>query len=379
MLKVLIQTSAQIGRNKGLRLKSVYLLNLWLLFCHLGQVVSASSWIQFNKATRTLIAVPIQSHFKSQTSISYQIQAINSAGKKAYSKFTASLKDTPYTSDCKMSMDFRYMYQTENLVDLDLILIFINKVSEFYSDNRNSIKILDFTTRSYNYYRIVWSNCSFEFQTRQEALFGLSQADKSKIDAIFQRVISLQTNEVLQEFKNYMSAYFQILKLSVNYDCIEEPPFPPNGTKEYTFYATSCELFNRSIPYDTFYDKRDGFTDKLTLTLLSKDGNLLSSNEWLNLDKYQNIYGVVTENTKRKSPLQGYMYVLNAKDSSGRTANVTVIVKVNSPTKWFDVYFSTGFYSNLEIRMNTGDMLYLLSKKLSEYINPSKVHHRRRI
>ena len=128
------------GRNKELRFNTAYLLNLWLLFCHLGQVVSASSWIQFIKATRTLIAVPIQSHFKSQTSISYQIEAINSAGKKAYSKFTASLKDTPYTSDCKMSMDFRYMYQTENLVDLDLILIFINKVSEFYSDSRNSIK-----------------------------------------------------------------------------------------------------------------------------------------------------------------------------------------------------------------------------------------------
>ena len=348
-----------------------------VILCHLGQVVSASSWIQFNKATRTLIAVPIHSHFKSETSVSYQIQATNSAGRKAYSKFTARLKDTPYTSDCKMTMDFRYMYQTEDLVNLDLILIFINKISEYYGDNTNSIKILDFTTISYNYYRIVWSNCSFEFQTKQEALFGLSQADKSKIDAIFQMVISLQTNEVLREFRNYMSPYFQILKLSVNYDCIEEPPFPPNGTKEYIFYATSCELFNRSIPYDTFYDKRDGFIDKLTLTLLSKDP--LPSNEWLNLDKYQNIYGVVTEDIKRKSPLQGYMYALIARDSSGRTANVTVIVKVNSPTKWFDVYFSTGFYSNLGSQINTGDMLYLFSKKLSKYINPSKVHHHRRI
>ena len=347
------------------------------ILCYLGQVVPTSSWIQFNKATRTLVAVPIQSHFKSETSVSYQIQATNSAGKKAYSKFTANLKDTPYTSDCKMSMDFKYMYQTENLINLDLILIFINKISEFYGDNTNSIKILDFTTISYNYYRIVWSNCSFEFQTKQEALFGLSQADKSKIDAIFQMVISLQTNEVLQEFRNYISAYFQILNISVNYDCIEEPPFLPIGTKEYTFYATSCELFNRSIPYDTFYDKRDGFTNKLTLTLLSKDGNPLPSNEWLNLDKYQNIYGVVTEDIKRKSPLQGYMYVLNARDTSERTANVTVIVKVNSPTKWFDVYFSTGFYSNLGSQMNTGDMLYLFSKKLSEYISPLKVHHQR--
>ena len=70
-------------------------------------------------------------------------------------------------------------------------------------------------------------------------------------------------------------------------------------------------------------------------------------------------------------PTAGYQYYIQARDSSGRTANISYIVKVASPIKFFDVYFRLGFQSNYGESVPTSTLLYTLVEKLSKYMDPN--------
>jgi len=68
--------------------------------------------------------------------------------------------------------------------------------------------------------------------------------------------------------------------------------------------------------------------------------------------------------------------LLLATDSSGRTANISYVVKVASPLKFFDAYFRVGFTNFFGDFTPNSKMLYVFVEKLSKYINPNdKVRH----
>ena len=238
---------------------------------------------------------------------SYQIRATNSRQKSSLVSFQASVQNEPYTSDCAMTLNFQYKYITENIADLDIIRTFIALISEYYGDStQNKVKILNFVKFNDNSYNISWSNCSFAFETREQAKMGLTEDNRLQINAIFLKVVKQQTtSEIQPSFISAMSSYFVIKGLSVTYDCIEEPPIPK--TDAYRVFPKFCQLFNESVPRTAFYDKRDGDTRNLKLKLLDEREKEVTIDSWVQLDERQNIFGVVTEKVKDNAP-QGLQF-----------------------------------------------------------------------
>lgn len=333
-----------------------------------GNAVSRSSWFQLNTVTMQLYAVAIKSAMQVQSSYSYKIQATNSGKKSNTIDLTAVIRDEPFTSDCKITMQFAYKYETSTLVDLDIIRKFISMVTEYYQDKTTMVKVLSFTGLGNGSYRIVWSNCSFKFETKQQASYGLTEADRSALTYIYSQMVS-RSNQIVSKFQTFMSSYFQITSIQPSYDCIEEPPIPLK--KSLKVYGRFCELFIDNISPNLFEDKQDGNTRNLKLTLTNLNGRALPINNWVQIDSQQNVYGVVTETVKSNAVSSEYNYLIVATDSSGRSANVTYTIVVASARRHYDVYFQTGFTSRFGYLDSTAFMLYNIVEKLSKYIDPT--------
>ncbi|XP_065654318.1 uncharacterized protein LOC105844463 isoform X3 [Hydra vulgaris] len=326
--------------------------------------VSTSSWIQINSATQELFAISILSLFKFQSSYQYFIQATNSANLTALSGFNFTMNNYPFTSDCKISVTFNYKFVVEELAELDVLRLFIEKTSSYYGDSKvNNIKIIQFQKVSSSY-QVVWSNCSFSFSSQLEATRGLTEAYRSQISFIFSKVV-LVTGKINPNYFSFMSEYFEILEVSGNYDCIEEPPIP-NGN--YIEHAEFCSLFYKRIDSMTFYDKRDGNTRFLQLGLTFQNGNKVSPDHWIQMNDDQYVYGVLTPQVIQRAT--EYQYLIVATDSSGRTANVSYKILTSTKDIPFDPFFRTGF-DVLKDDMSTAFLLFTFVRNLSLYLNSS--------
>ncbi|XP_066916995.1 uncharacterized protein [Clytia hemisphaerica] len=349
-------------------------LGLALLDQH-GMYVSSSSWFQLNAATMQLYAVAIQSYAQQQSTYTYQIQATNSRGLSNKVSFKARMDGKPFTADCYLSMSFTYKFMTSNVVDIDVLQRFISMVQEYYGRSTSTgkeVKIKMFTRVS-NSFNVSWSHCAFQYSSLQLSQQGLTENDRNRITQIFSKYLVTSStgqisNQIISDFKTFMSSHFTIQSLTASYDCIEEPPVP--SIDKLRVFPKFCQLFNESIPITAFHDRRDGNTRNLALTLLDEKGRPVSSDSWLQMDAYQYVYGVVTEDVKKAAPLAGYQYYVQARDSSGRTANISYIVKVASSIKSFDVYFRLGFQSQYGESVPTATLLNTLVQKLSKYIDP---------
>ena len=67
----------------------------------------------------------------------------------------------------------------------------------------------------------------------------------------------------------------------------------------------------------------------------------------------------------------GFKYLLLATDSSGRTANISYVVKIASAMKFFDVYFRVGFTNFFGAFTPNAKMLYTFVDKISKFIDPN--------
>jgi len=293
----------------------------------LGLKVPSSSWFQLNTATMQLYGVAIKSIARHQSMFGYRIQATNSRGISNTISFKANIDGTPYTSDCEITMNFVYNYMTENIVNVDIIRTFISLIQEYFGESGSSardVKILSFTKIQHSSsYSISWSHCAFRYTSRQLAMQGLTVDDRDAIAQIFAKYVvtsttATATTQIVPQFKTFMSSYFTIQSMSVSYDCIEEPPIPQ--TDKIRVFPKFCQLFNDSIPSTTFHDKSDGNTRNLRLTLLNKHGVPVTLDHWLQLDEYQNVYGVVTEKVKNAAPLGKMRNILRCHDKNALVA-----------------------------------------------------------
>eukprot|EP00794_Sanderia_malayensis_P014401 gene14401-15900_t len=86
--------------------------------------------------------------------------------------------------------------------------------------------------------------------------------------------------------------------------------------------------FYYQIPADTFYDTTDGDTSRLTLNLLHIDGKPLNQSSWIQLDSTnQHIYGLITASQQAIRPYQSFIFTLSAKNSLGYTTKQNIEVR----------------------------------------------------
>ena len=332
--------------------------------------VPPTSWIQLNTATMELYAVGMKHLQDPKTN--YRIEATNSGGLKSYTSFKANVINYPYTSDCYSTLDVKLKagFHLSNQADLDVLVMLLERIRQYYGDTNMKMKVASFTRITDKIYRLKYSNCSFVFSSLSKALNGLDESYRPGLTAIFSRIV--QSNGLPRiEIKRYLSTYFDLLNATVSYTCIEKPP---STVSSYSLFAYGyiCEEFCYQVPETVFFDKRDGNTRNMKLSLHYSDGNPVSLNEWLYLDpESQNICGIVTENVKYTEPSAGFEYVIVATDSSGRSSNVTFKVKIANNIPNIPVRFVMGFNNTLNYYTPAAKVLLNITRKLATYLDPT--------
>ena len=156
-----------------------------------------------------------------------------------------------------------------------------------------------------------------------------NRCDESLAYYYFSKIVT-STNIVQPKFAAYFAHKFTITTASVfrNLSCQAtiNAPIPSRLTWEVT--ASYCSGFRYHVPADMFYDKEDGNTRNLELSLLINATHHISYNYWVQLNKTtQEIYGYPTREIPLGSPTN---VLLIAKDSTGQKASVSVRIAFTS-------------------------------------------------
>ena len=349
------------------------------------QPLQTNSWIQLNTATLEIYAIYQSSFLSSYSSVvshtstnasnsipvaksvSFYLEATNSRGLKAYQPVKINILDYPYTSDCYVSMTITRTFGSTQLDDLDVLYRLLNAISLYYQDLNNRIKVHKFQKASTFSYSLTFSNCSFVFSTMKAAKHGLDESHRTAITSIFSRMV-YSNGTAKSAFSLFLASKgFRLQKMKVSHSCIEAPPF--SKVSKLRTYAFLCREYNDPLAHDLFNDTRDG--TNLQLSLRYTNGDIVSPNEWVQLDPERKVvYGVVTIMVKRNIPgFAGYNYLLVASDSSGRKASVSYSIKIANAAPIKDIRFVLGFRSIFNEFSKTADILTNVTRKLSMLID----------
>ena len=348
--------------------------------------VSSSSWLQLNTATlelygifqSSMLAATVSSSLTSVPSssvssdltakaINFYLEATNSRGLKVLNPFKVNVLNYPFTSDCYSNITVKRTFGTINTLDLDVLYRLVQAISQYYGDKTIQLKVYRFAKISTDTYSLVFSNCSFVHSSLKAAMWGLNESHRSSITAIFSRIVE-SNGTVRSSFYRHLAINGFVLKgVSNSYSCIEEGP--TSNIETLRLYAFACKVFEDPLASDLFTDKRDG--TNLELSLCYTNGVPVSPNEWVQLDATRRvIYGVVTFAVKINIPMfYGYKYLIVARDSSGRTANVSYSIKIANAVPLQFVRFHLGFQSVFTGYSKTADILLNLTRKLAAYLN----------
>ncbi|XP_042190955.1 dystroglycan-like [Callorhinchus milii] len=133
--------------------------------------------------------------------------------------------------------------------------------------------------------------------------------------------------------------------------------------------ATVGQMFEYSIPADTFFDREDGHTRNLSLKIASTDGSPSGRESWLQLNQSLNVlFGYPLESDFQYSPQQ---LVLTAADSAGLVARETFVIEIqlsrDAPCHLYTLRTKNSYHSFLKDR---GRIIHFL-EKLAKYFNDS--------
>lgn len=344
------------------------------LYASNGSKLPKASWIQINTAKLQIYAVNIASKSSQVSSSSFVLTATNSGGLSSTTSVKVNFDKTPYTADCPITMSFQYKYVTSDTADVDVIWLFAKTLQKYYGDANVMIKVLDFYQLINGDYQMKWSNCSFVYNTQEEANKGLAEKDRGAIIFIFSKLLDTNTQQINSNFRSAMQEMFTIKTLIVSYQCIETDPYPTN-TDDYKIYLKPCELNEHILPNNLFIDHKDGDIRSMQIALTYTNGKIVSQLEWLQVNtdtsgrKY--IYGMVSESIMLSAPQNGFRYLIRCTDSSGRSATLPLIAFVIQQAVLSNNLFTIGFRNYIT---NTNPAAYVLSEissKIAKYIDPS--------
>ena len=334
--------------------------------------LSSNSWILLNSATLQLYAIYQDSILFSKISSNsptpaafhrFILEATNSRGLKNYKSVKVTVLEYPHTSDCYATINVQRMFGPSEMTRLDVLYRLIVSISNYYNDAHMQLKIHKFVEKSPKLsYQLIFSNCSFVFDTMKRAREGLDESYRTSIASIFSQMVH-DNGTMKKAFKRFLSSSgFDLKSVNVNYSCIEAPPY--SKTASLIRYAYFTLSFNDVVPFDIFGDARDGFN--LALSLRYVNGTQVSPDEWLQLNQVtRTTYGSVTV---MQSYVSTYKYLLVATDSSYRTANISYTVRIANSVPNYNVTFYLGFTSTFTRFSVTANVLRNFTMKIAKYL-----------
>ena len=129
---------------------------------------------------------------------------------------------------------------------------------------------------------------------------------------------------------------FNVTNITETYteNCTKPTSEPPVANRSILLNVSICRKLNFTVPFDTFYDKDDGGTTNLHLSLLTESKQAVSLQSWVQLDQNRQIlYGYPRIDESR--PINRvFRYLLAATDKEGysTTTPLTIEVTGNEPS-----------------------------------------------
>ncbi|XP_028402398.1 uncharacterized protein LOC114525338 [Dendronephthya gigantea] len=291
-------------RNLSLNLESVLPQNSeWVYFDHLSQIIYA---------VPTLNAVANQPDGGSI----FKLTAVDSHGRNASIDLIVSVKDTILRDSYRTSAIVQVpslVLSKENLV---LKTIEFVEATERYLDSsmRNEIRVAEFTKISQSLLKVVWSYCSLRY----------SPCDYQNIERIRQATIHSGTLPHPRFIQSLAPALIvDSVEDEMRGPCLNQRPTVLHQLERLNITLCSS-LLKYPIPYNTFFDKEDGYTPNLTLSLLSSTSTPLSDNYWITLDHSQTIVAYPNVDAFKSQPKSGYEFLINARDKYGLSTNLPI-------------------------------------------------------
>ena len=150
-----------------------------------------------------------------------------------------------------------------------------------------------------------------------------------------QTAISNVRNKLFLAYNNINPAFLSLLNFTVinmtdiwSNNCTKPKSTPPVANKSISIQVPLCTKLNFTVPVDTFYDREDGNSRNLQVSLLTQAGDAVSLQSWVQLDqKRQLLYGY--PRFTGSLPFQKvYSYRLAATDKHGYSTWTPLVITI---------------------------------------------------
>ncbi len=129
--------------------------------------------------------------------------------------------------------------------------------------------------------------------------------------------------------------------------------------------ANLGQFLHQPIPADTFYDREDGYTPDLALSLHDKNHVPVTPDSWLQLDAVNQVfYGVPLNSTVTSYDMQ---YYLVATDSEGLTEYDAIVTVIIPPTDTYNHVISVGVDNSYSDFIGDANNIIKLGTKVANF------------
>ena len=313
------------------------------------------SWIKLNVVRNVIFGLPMSSKIFGKNSstvvLEYVLSATDSNGRAVNTSLLLILRHDSSPAGQVISVEVEVQSTLFNPLQL------VQDISEYlYSGDKATMKILSLNETLPNVY-LKWSDCNAVTDVcdvrRVERTLKLIRINEDFINPHF--VIALVPDFVL------VSARVQKMG-----PCLNEPPVA--RTESIRLNITCCKKFQYEIPRDLFFDKEDGDTRNLSLSIRYSSTSRVQSETWVRLNNTsKNLEGVtILEEVQTYPDVEEFFIV--ARDSGRLEANVSVAITVQHPLPVSN-YFVSLFLKRQHAFPTPVEEVFAIIIKLSSYFD----------
>ena len=344
-----------------------------------GSSLTESSLLQFNNANRTVYGIIKESDLlpNGQLKNQFLIYCEDTKGLRVSRNLTFNVSTFNTVGNKSYSLTFQtYLSSLSSLPDVDIQLLWMQKLSSYLQHPSASAMVF------LNFKRVL--SIQAEFSIR---LCFLDACNYTAVSMVRDKIFSVIPNPNPQ-FIDAMIPEFNLVSVIIQapldvvcptVSAASSTTLPQTSSIPATYNTpvvalrslpvinvTICSRFQYVIPFDTFYDKEDGFTSNLTVTLQNENNSAVNSSSWVQYDNSTlSIVGYILHEVAINAEV--FQYKLVAQDSRESTASTRVTLKVLSKYNTISHYFTTegDLYSNLR---NNVDIMTEVASKIKSYI-----------
>eukprot|EP00794_Sanderia_malayensis_P017595 gene17595-19348_t len=294
--------------------------------------LTSRSWLQFNASRQELTAVATVAIAEHRSRYSFILHAEDAGGLFTTYDLKIDLKG-PFTllKKCQLQMAFSVGASLKEKSNVYLASKIIQSMVSYFSLSSSSeIGVINVIRQSDTVLLFHWSYCSPKYQDAS----GLgSVASTTLPDAhglatrILQKLFVVGTSTVNTGFKAVFSKLVVTSVKKVFSENCTSPPIPLYNQLVFNISSRGYSIIQ--IERNWFYDAEDGDAYSLRLKLLDEyRSEITATYSWINIDATWRRILVSVQDSQRDSSIKTYHFYLKAIDSSGKSADMAIIVNI---------------------------------------------------